>query len=361
MQSKLFPGKYLSTFDGVATGTETPAPVAAPVAAPAVAPTVQPVIIDISALQANRAQAQQAVNSARAAAPQEQPVTAESLEDLRKVIQKQNQLLQQMQLDNYRVQAVANAQAAGQPLIDSLVGGRTTQEIDASIAFAAAEYELMRQRILAQHVAAQPPTVAAPAQQPAPVQVAPPEPVPQIPQGIVANVAAPMAVTAPQEQPPSLPSVVGVPGIPAATSQVTPEQLQILTSPDAIRDGTYQRNRHLIMQSLRGSMQAPPREWTLNSQGQPLAPPLPAHLAPAPAMQHQNIYQGVTMPIARPAGPMPTPQVQPGLPSATNPVFQGAPQPAHLAAAGFQGGSLDVAAVTAAAQQAVQAARARAS
>lgn len=388
MTNRNYP-QFLSTFDpGTAAATAqptvtTPTP---PLAAPAgVSVDLVAGIIDFAAAQQNRAQAQRQLQQVQAlpatpAAPEENDDRKE-LERLRKAVDTQNKLLVQMQLDTYRNQAIANTRAAGTELVDGMVFGRTTAEIDASLQVAVAEYALLAQQWQAKNQAAQVAQATAVAQAQA-QQLPPAAPqapaAPQVPQGTVMTTGA---APAPQAQAPvapqqpegslSLPGYVNAGNPQAGQQYVSREDLAYLTSPAAIRNGDFARNRHLLHAGLHNAGQGPmPNQaWGFNSQGPSLAPPMPIGAAPqarmeAPAMQG-NAYAGVTMPAVN-IGPG---MAQRAYPAVTT--FGGvpgrAPQPNDLQVDQGQGNyapqpgaQLDAGAARGAAQSAIMAARGRA-
>lgn len=357
--------KFLGTFDpdppaptgsgqpqGGGQANQAPSPPAPPAAAPP--PEAS---IPVSALSAVLQATTQAADDARtaalarvpapASAPAPAPPAAPTSDDddlkaLRRDVAKLTRDLEQSRLEAYRLQAINNARAGGHELIDALVYGRNTAEIDASIQIAIAEYRLVESRV-AQQLQTQ---IQQQIQQQVPTQqqAAPP-------QGVVSSVGG-QPVAPPQQQqqqvaPPSGPSFLRVPGLPEGQGDITPEQLHYLTT-TGVRTGEYARFRNQIHAALRGGMQGPPAQsWGLSSHSVPVAPPA-SPMAPAAPMAGIQQPQFPVHPSTR----APVPQSQ-------HPAMFGGrpPQPADLES----GALMDMTAVTSAAAQAIQSMRGKAS
>lgn len=295
--------KFLGTFDPEAAVVETPPPAGTQLLAapPAVAPAPEVTTIPVQALPAiidlvsRQEEARNRLVQVRAAEPPPAPepdpaeqTAAKELATLKKQLAKQNEMLVQMQLETYRANAISAARASGRDLIETLVGGRNAQEIDASVALAAAEYELLRGQIQTKLLA----DMAAAAPPPAPVVEAPPA-APQAPVGVT-HAAAPV-----QQQPQgfSVPSYVAAPGIPDGQDHViTQDNLNYLTSSAAVQNGDYAKNRHLLHAALRGQS-SPGKGWSFQQQN--LAPPSPIGQQRGETAMTQNVYAGVQMPQVR--------------------------------------------------------------
>lgn len=313
--------RFLGTFDdpptqapagGAVQQSATP-PAAVPVAAPAVPEAVIPISQLQGLINPGVHPALQQVAGARPAAPP--PVAApaaappppsddhqgDEIAKLRKDMRALTNMIEAERLENYRLSAIQNYRSQGIELIDALVGGRTRQEIDASLQVAANEYNLIvnreRARIQAQ-VEAQLRTGTQPVVQAAPAA-------PAVPVGTVAAVAPPALPAAappavPAAAPISSPSFLRVPGVPEGQGEITQEFIQYLTTPAAMRNGDYQKYRHLVHGALRAAMPGIPRgqAWSFSNHTQ-IAPPVPVS-APAPAFGPQIPQAGFHQPAVPP-------------------------------------------------------------
>lgn len=320
--------RYLSTFN---TPADAGAPALPPPAAPPVQHTqttvLQPLVVDMGQLHANRAQANQALSQVQAAAPPPPAAPSEDtssvmaeLRSLKKQVQEQNKLIMAAQLSEYRMRAIAAAKAQGHGLIEPLVGGGSFAEIDASVGSSIAEYAVMRADILlAQQQQAQ---VAAPASA-IPAIPTPPVYAPTLPSAPVGYVGQAAPAAYPQQGAISAPQVISAPNVPqpqVGPGGMSAPDLAYYTSSEAIRNGSYAQNRAAIMQALRGGA---PNGLVQGGQVVPLQG-APLHFAPPggpiaqrqPAMQQQNVYNGVSVPRASSQGVLPTPPMGHGYPTA---------------------------------------------
>jgi hypothetical protein len=338
------PTRYLSTFNAPApAGAPASPPPEVPQAppAPAAAPqtVLQPIVVDMGQLQNARTVAQHNLSQVQAAQAAPPPAAAPPAEDpnagvaaelraLKRQVQEQNKLIVAAQLSEYRTRAIAAARAQGHGLIEPLVGGSSFAEIDASVGHSIAEYAVMRADIL---LAAQQQQQAAAS--PAPAIPVPPVYAPTLPAAPVGYVGQAAPAAFPQGAV-SAPQVISAPSVPQP--QVGPggmpaQDLAYYTSAEAIRNGSYAQNRAQIMQALRGGA---PNGLVQGGQVASLHPP--QHFAAPggplaqrpPAVQHANVYEGVTVPRASSQGVVPTPPMGNGYPTAAG--MQRAQQPNQL-------------------------------
>lgn len=306
---------------------------------------------------------------------------------------------QDYRLSSHRERRIAELRAQGVGFVESVIQGRSAEEIDAAVNLARAEYDLVQQQALENHyrtrgwdpTALRNPTM--PQQQAmlvpmvpntvgyAPAGMAPPAPI----QGVVQS--------APQQVPQySFPSVVA-PAAPITAPQPDPGQaiLQAIQANGgrraAVRSGAYAQMREGIMQAVRGTgygagRNRPPFASTPNLLAAPLsAPPAPPppqvmqYAQPAYAQPVQGVPQFAPQyapqPQPQPAFPGAAPQYQPqaafvppgyaAQPRAPQYGPQGyaqaAPQPAQLDSgqvAGFDPGAVAMAAQAAIARRSHQ-------
>lgn len=313
--------KFLATFDG----EQAPAPppqVTPPVPAPPPAAVQSganipvealPAIIDLatrrSAAQQRLEQVQQQTNTQSAPAPAAAPAPDQNADLVRQIaaltkqVAETNKRADAAALEAYRMQAIQSWKAQGVEVIEGMVGGRNQAEVDASLQVAAAEYQHLQNEWLKKQAAA---IQQAPAQAPAPV--APPVMTPPpVPQGMVTQQAQPQQQfqQAPQQtQAPSVPGYMAAPNMPAPTAQgLDAATLQVLTSSDAVRNGSYAANRQQLLAQLRsGGAPGNGQPWAFNPQGPQLAPAMPVAQAPMqPGQQAMgaNAYAGVSIPQVR--------------------------------------------------------------
>lgn len=295
--------RFLSTFAPDAPAPEQPA---APVVSPApVVPAFSPVapsstvpagmVLDLAKILAEKAAAPAAPSPPAAPTPAAPAVDPRDVA-LAQVTAANAQLQAQfnrMQLDIYQANAINAARANGEELIDAIVRGNTTAEIDASVQIAKAEYKQLQEQFAKKN----PPVAAAPAATPAP-------------QGTVTSTqVTPPAAPPPAAPPLSLPAFHSAPGVPDAGGNViTKEQLSYLTSAEAIRNGDYAKNRHLLHGALRSGMQGAPGQFSFSGQNVPGLVPPPGAMAPGvqPGVQ-TSAYAGMSVPQVAPASGQPVP------------------------------------------------------
>lgn len=378
---RTFP-KFLRTFDGAAAPapqptfimmpTQQPAPQPAPAPAPVISAEALPQVIDLTL---RRMGVQSNVNNGPLAPVAPQPIAApapavdpnaeltKQVQDLTKALNQQTEHTKQLQkqaeaaqLEAYRQSAIANVRAAGHNLIDALVFGKTTQEIDTSLSVAVAEYAHLQNQWLAGLAQSGQQVVPVPQQQQQAPQVQPlpqpqlpawmrqqqpPQPQvqqPAVPQGYVAQQAPwqPQVQQQFQQSPQQLnvPGYVAAPNLPPQQEQgLDRAQLDALTSSDSVRNGTYAANRQALFSQLQGRGGPQGQPWAFNP-GYNVAPAFPRGVPPqhgqqAPAMV-PNAYAGVSMPQVRPqAGvlgqPMPAGYPHYGSPQAPQFAPVGAP------------------------------------
>lgn len=298
--------KFLATFDPTQPRSATnpdgfvsPPPAPAP---PAAEPTVpMGVVLSMAEAIARRDAAANAWNAARNAPPaQPAPVVAApappaaptivdnsaELEALKRSVNTLTHTLERQGLETYRLQAINIARTNGNEFSDLMVGGRNQAEIDLSIQAAIAEYKYLETKWLEKH----PPPVVQP-------------PAPVVPQGTVQAAAVPPQGQQPvQGQPPgtvSVPSMIAAPGPPLESQVITAEQLAYLTSPEAIRNGDYAANRHLLQNALRAGLSGPGQHWSFSGGPQPgLNPPgtPPGMPVGGPGPVGRSHYAGLTQP-----------------------------------------------------------------
>lgn len=230
------------------------------------------------------------------------------------------QELASMKLQAYLDRRMGEERGKGTEMLDEMVGGSTEQEIESSIQAAISEYARLKAQILAKH---------APTPAPAPAPAAPAVPVGQTVQtGLkpsdfprAVNAQAPMSVDA---------------GTEAFTASVA-----AVTTPDAVRNGQWARNRGAVLERLRG-VAAPPADGRAfaNQPRQAM-----------PTVTHGDVVQPQGTPTSAPINPTQV-QVAPQPPVAQPPV---APQPAPVQPPVYvppTSGTVDLAAVRAAAKSA---------
>ena len=236
--------------------------------------------------------------------PTPPPPAEDDVKELRRELRAATKRADDAALATYRLQAIQAYRGAGYELIDSLVGGRTTAEIDSSCQVAATEYQTIQQNVMRQMQAQQ--TQQAPA---LPNQQVPTPPQnPNQPQGQAQQ--QPTQAQAPQgfvqQLPPPTAQSLGLPGFVAAPGLPPQQQggidlnaIRQATSAGSVRNGNYAQNRHALMGALAQGTQGPGSDgWSFNA-GMSLAPAMPVAARPAPAMQ-PNAYAGVQMPVVRP-------------------------------------------------------------
>ncbi len=232
--------------------------------------------------------------------------------------------LQEQKLENYRLQAISSAKAAGLQLSELMVVGRTTAEIDASVKLAIAEYQLIASQVAKQietQLQAQQQQMALQAQQ-AQLQAAQQAAQQQAPQAQVSQLGG---------QPISAPSFMAAPA-PAPQNQAgySPEQISLLTSPEALRSGDYAKHREELHRQLRGAGR--PQQLMMPTTPQ-FAPPVPApQLAPAIQLTNFAGVQQPQIPSFAPVQSHPS-QLSFGLqpyPGTANPVLQQVQQPQQV-------------------------------
>jgi hypothetical protein len=344
--------KFLACFTNVAPqGFTTPAaatqaPPVSPISDPNAAPTMVPItsVVDmaerLAARELERRQQAQAYQQQRQAplqavvAPAPEPPVdhsneisnlAKSVRELTRNLAASEAARKTQELEIYRANAIANVRSGGRELIDAMVFGNSTQEVDTAIAVAIAEYETL-QRQWAARMQQQVPQLAPAVSQP--VAVAP-----------QAMVTSSGLTVQPQDQPPpSLPGYYAVPGVPdnANSGRLTPEQFQELTSSESIRNGTYAANRHLLHGQLRQGMRQPPERWAFDP-GYTLSAPMPQGVMSPPGMAAPGVrpmtqvqQAGMIMPMVNHAQPGVPGVPTRGLPSQSYPGVGPAPQPAQF-------------------------------
>lgn len=169
-------------------------------------------------------------------------------------------------MNSYRSQRLVELRQSNVNVVEALVAGDSPEAIEASIQVANAEYGVLQQAWQAAQPA--PPAPTAYAQVPAPVQQAPTQQV-----------------------------LTTVNPAPVPQQGFTAQSLQQMTSADAVRDGSYQKNRELILAQLRQGpartqAQMPMRPFAQAEQVpvQPYAQPAPVQQAYAPQAPVQQVY-----------------------------------------------------------------------
>jgi hypothetical protein len=212
------------------------------------------------------------------------------------------------QLQAYMERRIRETGTSANNAIIELIGGASEAEIETSIVLARSEFNRFVE-IAKQQLAAQQPQPSAPPSQPVPS-------------------TAPIAVQVQAIPSPSqFPRPVSPPAIPEAalgTQQFT-EQIAAVTTPEAVRNGTYAQHRRQLMATLQQQGQAmgspqwhAPRNHFVSTVQQPqalpmpqpqvpqqnFAPPVPQNLPPAPV--HMQQPGGVQPPIPQAMQPQMT-------------------------------------------------------
>jgi hypothetical protein len=315
MTTKMNLARFLSTFDD--TTPAPPAPAGVPASPPpagllderAVAALVAQATAQASAATLQeierRAREEEAAEAARAEQEQLQAQLASTDADERYnallgQFQQMQQQLRQSELNTFRANAIAQARASGNDLVDGMVYGNSEAEITQRVAAACQEYRMMEQRIREQVMRSIPQGTTTAASPTAAAQVA------QQPLGSPGYAAPVSAQPAPQNQ--------GV---------LTPEQYSYLLSPQAVRNGDYAKYRHLVFQHMANVANAPAptvQPPVSYSPAIPQQPPMPVGYGTLPG--------GVQVPVMRPQGPVytqPPAYPQPGYGAAPAGYFQQPP------------------------------------
>ncbi len=329
---------------------------------PSVPVSALPAIIDAAADAERKAreeltraqQVQAQVRAAQApppppAAPQQEVPAKDATEELLREMKSMKRELADerrraaaAELETYRQHAIGAGRAQGlDPAFDVYVGGKTPQDIDASLGVAFAEQNLAHQRFLSQLVQKH---GAAPQVQQEQAPPPPPAGTQQVPTGYAGQPAPGQAPAGDV----NAPSVIQAANPPQAQG-LSKEQIQYLTSPAAIRNGDYAKYRSQVMSSLNGGgSQTLPQNWSFSNQQQPQS--VPTAPGPQQAAVQQANFAGVQVPQVRPMGPlMGPPGSYNGAPGQQNPTGR-AVQPAEVDA----GAQIDMAAAAKAATAAIE-------
>lgn len=185
-------------------------------------------------------------------------------------------------LEQYKLQKVIEAQAAGVGVIPELISGSSEQEIDASFMVAKATYQNVTQDYIKQAQNAGW-TFSKAAAQPTP-------PAPTVP-----------VTPSPFQTPPGtgFPQPVNPQPAPQ-TQQIDTQTIAFLTSEESVRNGTFAKNRVYLQQLMRG--QTPTVPLVTNTQ-------LPQSQPPSPQRQQTQTQPAPVPPpvIPQPGGPQPLP------------------------------------------------------
>jgi hypothetical protein len=201
----------------------------------------------------------------------------------------------QLALQAYQDRRVKEEQAKGRKLLLELVGGDGEQLIDASIDVAAAEYSRLRDNFYAEFQSERP---------------AVPLPAPSAPVGVTVTSVSPSAFpTVPNAATPAQQLAGGVGDFVAEVAE--------LTTPEAIRNGSYARNRDRLLAGVRQGKAVPdagtqfanrPREYMpQESHGQVVQPQGTQTSAPAPAQLQVVPSNPLPIPGQPPAQGQPVP------------------------------------------------------